>query len=130
MKRVQVNILLTIGAIVFGIVLTSMTAQGECWGDSQGRWGGVCPTARQKGDQVEVTWRSCSNFDFYQVRWSRPGRGDSQIKINSGGNNGSWALNRINHGVEYTFKVQGCNGGGVFGSSDCSSWSEIHFVTR
>jgi hypothetical protein len=75
-------------------------------------------TSRTK---AEIFWDGHENFDFYQVRWAHEGGPENQVKINSGGRSGSFAVNPARAGTRYTFKVQGCYSR-VLASSDCSGW--------
>jgi hypothetical protein len=75
-----------------------------------------------KGSTLITEWSSADNWDNYNVRWSRPGRGETQVSV-SGGRSGSFRINNVQFGTTYTVKVQGCNSS--FGSSSvCSPYYE------
>jgi hypothetical protein len=77
--------------------------------------------------RIVVQYSGNQDYDFYQLRWSRPGRAESQSRVRGSGAGGSWwALNNAWRNTPYTFKVQACYSG-VFGS-DCTYWTtDIHF---
>lgn len=61
---------------------------------------------------------SGQSFRFYQVRWSRPGRAETQFSI---GEAEGYVFHNVHPGTRYVFKLQGCVGG-AFGST-CSTWA-------
>jgi hypothetical protein len=79
------------------------------------------------GGRIVVKYSGNQDYDFYQLRWSRPGRAESQSRVRGSGPHGSWwALNNAWENTPYTFKVQACYSG-VFGS-DCTNWkTETYF---
>jgi hypothetical protein len=56
---------------------------------------------------VGVQWHADQNYDAFNVRWSRPGRAETQSEV-AGGRQGTYTVNNAHPGVQYTFKVQGC----------------------
>ena len=71
--------------------------------------------------RIVVKYSGNQDYDFYQLRWSRPGRAESQSRVRGTGSSGSWwALNNAWENTPYTFKVQACYSG-IFGS-DCTYW--------
>ncbi len=71
--------------------------------------------------RIVVKYSGNQDYDFYQLRWSRPGRTESQLKVRGSGSHGSWwALGNAWENTPYTFKVQACYSS-LFGS-DCTSW--------
>jgi predicted small secreted protein len=67
-------------------------------------------------DVVYLNWST--GYDFYQVRWSRPGLDEQQFSTSS---QGSINFTNAHFRTIYSFKLQGCNNG-IFGSS-CTTWS-------
>ena len=66
------------------------------------------------------------DYDFYQLRWSRPGRAETQRVVRGEGASGSWwALNNAWSDTPYTFKVQACYDE-LFGS-DCTPWKVVTY---
>jgi len=79
--------------------------------------------------RIIVTYSGNHDFDFYQLRWSRPGRAETQSGVRGEGAAGSWwALNNAWSNTPYTFKVQACYSS-LFGS-DCTPWEEQTYVKR
>jgi hypothetical protein len=78
-------------------------------------WLGIRYNSCQRNIKLHVGGSS----DFYQFRWSRPGRAEAQSsQIRSP----DWFVFKNAHArTSYYFKIQGCDRG-VFGSS-CTSWS-------
>jgi hypothetical protein len=71
--------------------------------------------------RIVVKYSGNQDYDFYQLRWSRPGRTESQVRVRGSGSHGSWwALGNPWENTPYTFKVQACYSD-LFGS-DCTSW--------
>lgn len=88
-----------------------------------------CPADRpcvvelyQRGSTIFVSWDGHENYNHYNFRWSRPGRGDTQSEVN-GGSRGSFRINNVQPNARYTIKVQGCNRN-LLGQSTCSPWYE------
>lgn len=76
--------------------------------------------------RIIVKYWGNQNYDFYQLRWSRPGIAEKQVKVRGSGPHGSWwALNNAWSNTPYTFKVQACYSG-VFGS-DCTHWQTVTY---
>ena len=79
--------------------------------------------------RVVVVYSGNQNYDFYQLRWSRPGRAETQSRVRGSGSAGSWwTLSNAWHNTPYTFRVQACFDG-LFGS-DCTPWKSETFVRR
>ena len=71
--------------------------------------------------RIVVKYSGNQDYDFYQLRWSRPGRAESQSRVRGSGPHGSWwALSNAWQNTPYTFKVQACYSS-VFGA-DCTYW--------
>jgi hypothetical protein len=94
-----------------------------------------CPADRpciqelyQNGTTIIVGWDGHEDFNHYNVRWSRPGRDETQSEVN-GGNSGSFRINNVHPGVRYTIKVQGCNRN-LLGESSCTPWYEDSIVAE
>jgi hypothetical protein len=85
---------------------------------------GVCPTISQSGNRITLAWQSAQSYSTYHIRWSRAGRESSESATNASGTSGSWVFNNPRAGVDYTFAVQGCNGG------SCTGWSELSIRAR
>ena len=78
-------------------------------------------------ESIVVVYWGNQDYDFYQLRWSRPGRAETQRELRGEGASGSWwALNNAWSDTPYTFKVQACYGE-LFGS-DCTHWKELTYV--
>jgi Fibronectin type III domain len=88
-----------------------------------------CTSIYQEGNTVVVSWTgNGEDYDAYNVRWSRPGRNETQ-RERPGGDRGEFRVNNAHRGTTYTFKVQGCKKG-FLSSSKCSPWSETSITTR
>lgn len=71
--------------------------------------------------RIVVQYWGNQDYDFYQLRWSRPGRAEEQVEVRGSSSHGSWwALDNAWEDTPYTFKVQACYSD-VFGS-DCTHW--------
>jgi hypothetical protein len=78
-------------------------------------------------ESIVVVYWGNQDYDFYQLRWSRPGRAETQRVVRGEGASGSWwALNNAWSDTPYTFKVQACYSD-LFGS-DCTAWAEVTYV--
>ena len=78
-------------------------------------------------ESIVVVYWGNQDYDFYQLRWSRPGRAETQRVLRGEGASGSWwALNNAWSDTPYTFKVQACYSE-LFGS-DCTPWKELTYV--
>jgi Fibronectin type III domain len=75
-----------------------------------------------------IQWTSSENYSAYNVRWSRPGKNETQIE-RSGGTNGDFRVTNAHAGTTYTFKVQGCNKR-FLASSRCSPWEERTIIAH
>lgn len=82
----------------------------------------------QEGSTLHIGWDGHEHFDHYNLRWSRPGRDETQYET-AGGSHGSFSINNINAGMVYTVKVQGCDTN-FFGESTCSGWGEGQFKAK
>ena len=89
----------------------------------------LCPSDRpcitddyQSGRTIIVGW-SKGNWSHFNVRWSRPGRGESQHEV---GRNRFYIRNVL-PGVPYTVKVQGCRYHFLAGSV-CTPWNQIEIL--
>lgn len=82
----------------------------------------------QEGNTLIIHWNGQGNYDAYNVRWSRPGKNESQVK-RPGGGSGEFRVNNVHSGTTYTFKVQGCNTH-FLGRSTCSPWEEQSITTH
>ncbi len=77
--------------------------------------------------RIVVKYWGNQDYDFYQLRWSRPGRGETQSKVRGSGSAGSWwALNNAWEKTPYTFKIQACYSS-IFGS-DCTPWDVVTYT--
>jgi hypothetical protein len=80
-----------------------------------------------KDGRIIVKYWGNQDYDFYQLRWSRPGLAEKQIKVRgSGPGGGWWALRNAWENTPYTFKVQACYSD-VFGS-DCTGWKVLTYT--
>lgn len=70
-----------------------------------------------------IYWNGNAYHDFYQVRWAHEGGPEHQVKINSGGDNGSFAVHRAWPDTWYYFQVQGCTSH-FLAPSTCTAWGE------
>ncbi|MFT4216057.1 MAG: hypothetical protein QM619_02590 [Micropruina sp.] len=76
--------------------------------------------------RIIVQYWGNQNYDFYQLRWSRPGRAESQGRVpGSGEGGGWWGLRNAWWGTPYTFKVQACRSS--FFGSNCTSWDQVTY---
>jgi hypothetical protein len=89
-----------------------------------------CTNAQVGPDNITLTIRYSEHNDiepdYYQVRWSRPGREETQHHV-AGGNESTWRLDPVHYNTTYTFRVQACDSG-LFGS-DCTPWEEFQVTT-
>ena len=121
--------ILTIAIAAAGICAAAQVGQAAVSGGDQV----LCAVGRpcidsfsSTGNSVGVHWKSDQNYDAFNVRWSRPGVGETQSEV-GGGRNGSFTVNNAHPGVPYTFKVQGCIKHPLR-PSDCSPWEEQTFT--
>ena len=127
--------IMTMGALLTLGAVTPAHATDECIGTTTNGHGedsesGDCVHMNVytavDGRIVVVYWGN-QDYDFYQLRWSRPGRAETQRVVRGEGASGSWwALNNAWSDTPYTFKVQACYDE-LFGS-DCTSWKELTYV--
>ncbi len=82
----------------------------------------------QDGNSLVIHWNGQENYDSYNVRWSRPGKDEVQIK-RPGGGSGDFRVNNVYSGTTYTFKVQGCNTH-FLGRSTCSPWEQQSITAK
>ena len=82
----------------------------------------------QNGNTLIIHWNGQENYDTYNVRWSRPGRNETQIE-RPGGNSGEFKVKNVRSRTNYTFKVQGCNTH-FLSRSTCSPWEQQTITTR
>ncbi len=85
-------------------------------------------TVYQTGTTIVIEWRGDQEWDGYNVRWSRPGRAETQHAV-AGGRSGSFRITNAQAGVTYTLKVQGCETN-FLSSSTCSPWEEVSITAR
>ena len=76
-----------------------------------------------RGEQILLGWDPHRGYDFYQIRWSRPGRQETQVRTVRAW----WALNNAHPGTPYDFKVQACDKP-FAGRSRCTPWSATERV--
>lgn len=95
----------------------------------------LCPADRpcvtelyQSGSTIQIGWDGHQNFDAYNVRWSRPGRAESQFEV-SGGSRGHTQITNAHSHTTYTVKVQGCTTH-FLASSTCTPWAEETITTK
>jgi hypothetical protein len=127
--------LLAVGMLVSGLGLGQVNS-AEAAGLAQPSATGLCQldrpctNSRVGPDNITLTIRYSEHNDiepdYYNVRWSRPGREETQHRV-TGGNESTYRLNTENHNTTYTFKVQACDSG-LFGS-DCTPWEEFQVTT-
>ncbi len=76
--------------------------------------------------RIIVQYWGNQNYDFYQLRWSRPGRAETQTSVGgSGAGGGWWGLRNAWRNTPYTFKVQACYR--RFFGSDCTGWRQVTY---
>lgn len=88
----------------------------------------VTQVYKSQAGGIFLKWSATENFSAYNVRWSRPGRGDTQVEV-SGGDSGSFHLKNAHAGTTYRFAIQGCSKRPLE-SSRCSPWENAQFTTR
>ena len=77
-------------------------------------------------ESIVVDYWGNQDYDFYQLRWSRPGRAETQRVLGGeGAYGGWWSLNNAWSDTPYTFKVQACYDE-LFGS-DCTPWKVVTY---
>ncbi len=121
----------TLAALPALTAVTPAHATDGCTGNSgQQRIEGDCvhmEVYTAVDESIVVVYWGNQDYDFYQLRWSRPGRAETQRVLSGEGASGSWwALNNAWSDTPYTFKVQACYSE-LFGS-DCTSWKELTYV--
>jgi hypothetical protein len=120
--------LLTLGAVA------PAHATEECVGTSESHGGsydsGDCvymSVYTAVDGRIVVVYSGNQDYDFYQLRWSRPGRAETQRVVRGeSASGGWWALNNAWSDTPYTFKVQACYSG-WFGA-DCTYWQALTYV--
>lgn len=98
--------------------------------------GGTLVRVYQKGDNIVFKWSGLGrDWDFFNVRWSKDGGTATQVQVGrltpwSGQylmapyvQDGIGATTNGHEVSKFVFTVQGCDRGGLFGSSDCGPWS-------
>jgi hypothetical protein len=81
-------------------------------------------------NSIQVAWRGADYYDFYNVRWARPGKEELEThKMLGGGRQGSFGLTKILPNTEYVIKVQGCNSR-VWGGPQCTEWETQTVTTQ
>ncbi|MCL6435944.1 MAG: fibronectin type III domain-containing protein [Leptolyngbyaceae cyanobacterium HOT.MB2.61] len=79
---------------------------------------------------IRISWRGREFFDFYNVRWVRPGKEELEThKMLQGGNRGSLAITKILPNTQYVIKLQGCNTQ-LIGGPACTEWEIQEVVTQ
>ncbi|WP_421658736.1 fibronectin type III domain-containing protein [Leptothermofonsia sp. ETS-13] len=79
---------------------------------------------------IRISWRGREYFDFYNVRWIRPGKEEMEThKMLEGGNKGSLAITKILPNTQYVIKIQGCNTQ-LIGGPACTEWEIQEVVTQ
>ena len=68
------------------------------------------------GSRIYIHWHDSQHWDTFNVRWSRPGRDETQLEDGAE----AFTLNNAHPNTLYTFKVQACVTG-IFGSN-CTAW--------
>lgn len=63
-------------------------------------------------------------YTHYNVRWSRPGRGETQLETR----NEYFTIRNPHRNTVYTLKVQGCRRP-IIGASTCSQWEVRRYRT-
>lgn len=94
------------------------TSNPSSWQTGNSPWLGAIFFACQDVISLDYQPSSGSRYDFYQVRWSRPGLSEQQFSTT---NQDSVDFTNARFRTTYSFKVQGCNNG--FWGSDCTGWS-------
>jgi hypothetical protein len=104
-------------------------ARDECTARSNGSFLGFCVRILRislaRDGRLIVDFQGGQPFDRYNVRWSRPGIGETQREI--GGRLTWWALANAWRNTVYTIKIQGCTSG--FLGTKCTQWNVKTFRT-
>jgi hypothetical protein len=77
--------------------------------------------------RLVVKYWGNQDYDFYQHRWWRPGRAETQFAEGEGASGGWWVLENAWSDTTYTFSVQACYDDWPFGS-DCTGWVGVEYV--
>lgn len=113
----------TMAALPALTAVTPAHATDECNGNTNNSESGDCvhmEVYTAVDESIVVVYWGNQDYDFYQLRWSRPGRAETQRELSGEGASGSWwALNNAWSDTPYTFKVQACYSD-LFGS-DCTA---------
>jgi hypothetical protein len=83
--------------------------------------------ATLQDNAIRIEWRALGSHDFFNVKWSRPGKDEPPIKVD-GGYTGSLALTRVVPNTRYLIEVQGCDGQ-LWGGPVCTKWETQEIVT-
>ena len=106
----------------------SVLATGECVGNTNGETYGDCVSMKvytTTDGRIIVKYWGTTDWDFYHLRWGRPGMDEKGIDVRGSGAGGSWwALNKAWDDTPYTFKVQACRSH-FLASSDCTDWQIV-----
>ncbi len=121
MKFIAITGLSLAWIILFLLSAPGTQAQRQCPADRP------CITELYKaGSSLIIGWDGHENFTHYNLRWSRPGKAETQHEVR-GGSSGSFRINNVNAGVRYTVSVQGCNRS-FLSRSSCTPWYEDSIV--
>ncbi len=103
-------------AAPFGLASASISGdQVLCAGD-----GRPCiNNSGYDGRGITIGWRAGDGYDLFNVRWSRPGRDDTQVEVRGL----QFVLSPVHPGTVYHFAVQSCVTR-TFQSSRCTAWDE------
>jgi hypothetical protein len=83
--------------------------------------------AAMQNDAIRIEWRALGSHDFFNVKWSRPGKDEPPMKVD-GGYTGSLALTKVVPNTRYVIEVQGCDGQ-LWGGPVCTNWETQEIVT-
>ena len=136
MNGMRINLAKVRIAFIAGMLAASLMssfqaalALDECIGSTNGDMQGDCVFTEvdtATDGRIIVKYWGNQDYDFYQLRWSRPGLEEKQMRVRGSGSEGGWwALDNARVNTPYTFKVQACFSS-VLGS-ECTYWSTKTF---
>jgi hypothetical protein len=119
-------------AAIAGSLMWSLVALASALAGPFGDDNHACPADRpcfneayQSGDQVIFRFTGVSGWEFYNLRYTIAGGGETQVENRSG----TFTFTGVQSNRVYTLKVQGCNSH-TLARSTCSPWSEQSVTTE
>jgi hypothetical protein len=82
------------------------------------------PATFTRNNHIVIHFRAPRAYEWFFVRYRRPGQAEVQVEINVNGTMGVFTLEPTRPGEQYSFKVAGCDENSITGVKNCSSFTE------